>query len=68
MSGTDQYFFVRGCFDIAKPVGIPAKTTHHYRFRTCFSVLHHFQDRLVADSRAPARVRQQQEALSEQGA
>ena len=68
MSGTDQYFFVRDCFDIAKPVGISAKTTHHDSFRTCFSVLHYFQDRLAADSRAPARVRQQQETLSEQGA
>jgi hypothetical protein len=57
--GADDYLFVRGDLDIAKPVGIPAKTTHHHRFRPSSSVLHDFQDRLMADARASASVRQQ---------
>ena len=53
------YPFSEPCLviNVAKPVGIPAKTTHHYNFRTFFSVLHHFQDRLMADAGAPAGMR-----------
>ena len=64
----DDYLFVRGRLDIAKPVGTPAKTTHHHCFRTFFSVVHHFQDRLMAYAGTPARVCQQQETFSEQRA
>jgi hypothetical protein len=65
---TNDYLFIWSLLDVAKPVGIPAKTTHYHRFRTCFSVLHDFQDGLMADAGTPASVRQQQETFSEQRA